>query len=176
MPTEDQTTTDQTTTQPAGETPVSFDAWIGAQPAEVQALYTAHTSGLQNTVKATRIERDDLAKQIRELMPKAEKGSELERSLTEIGTKLEQAERRAQFVEEAVKPEIGCRNPKAAFLLAQADNLFDRKGNPDWTAIKAAAPEIFGAPSVNANAGAGTANKPPTTGMNDFIRKAAGRG
>ena len=166
---------DPNTTQPASGTPASFEVWIGEQPDEIKALYTAHTTGLQNTVKATRQERDDLAKQIRDLLPKAEKGSELERNLTELGSKLEQAERRAAFVEDAIKPEIGCRNPKAAYALALADNLFDRKGMPDWNAIKAAAPELFGAPTVNANAGTGTQNQPTKTGMNEFIRRAAGR-
>ena len=168
-------TTSQTTTEPASGTPASFDEWIGKQPAEVQALYTAHTTGLHNTVKATRDERDTLAKQIKDLLPKAEKGSELERTLTDLSGKLEASERRAQFVEEAIKPEIGCRNPKAAYALALSDNLFDRKGQPDWQSIKQAAPELFGAAGVNANAGNGTQNQPVKTGMNEFIRRAAGR-
>jgi hypothetical protein len=173
---EDTQTNNQTTQTGASETPASFEAWLDAQPDEVKTLYQAHTTGLHNTVKATREERDALSRQIKDLLPKAEKGSELEKSLSEISTRLEQAERRAAFAEEAVKPEIGCRNPKAAFLLAQADNLFDRKGNPDWAAIKAAAPELFGQPTANGNAGAGTQNGAQTRpDMNSFIRSAAGR-
>jgi hypothetical protein len=157
--------------------PSTWDEALKGLPEDMQTLYSTHISGLRNTVQATRQERDELARQIKELLPKAEKGSELEKSLTEFSTKLAQSEQRAAFYEEAGRPEIGCRNPKAAFLLAQADNLFDRKGNPDWAAIKAEAPELFGAPSVTSNAGDGTSKKP--TGqmtMNELIRRAAGRG
>lgn len=161
--------------QQASEKPASFETWLEKQPDDVKSLYQSHVTGLQNTVKATRDERDALKQQIKDLLPKAEKGSELEKSLTDFSTKLEVAERRATFVEEAIKPEIGCRNPKAAYAIAFADNLFDRRGNPDWTAIKAAAPELFGSPSVNGNAGAGTNQQPPKGGMNEFIRRAAGR-
>lgn len=171
---QDPNITSQQTTPEQGETPATWDTWYATQPENVKALYEQHVTGLKNTVQATREERDTLAKQIRDLSTKAEKGSELEKTLTEFTGKLALAEQRAAFYEDAGKPEIGCRNPKAAFALAQADNLFDRRGQPDWNAIKAAAPELFGAPSVNANAGTGTQNKPPQANtMNDFIR---GRG
>lgn len=159
-----------------GATPESFDKFLEGQSDAIKQLYQQHTAGLQNAVKATRQERDDFAKQIKELSQNAEKGSELEKSLAEITGKLEQAERRAVFAEEAVKPEIGCRNPKAAYLLAVADNLFDRRGNPDWQALKAAAPELFGKPNPNANAGDGTQDPPNKSDMNSWIRRAAGRG
>jgi len=163
-------------TPPAGDPPATFDAWLEKQDDATKALYEAHVTGLKNTVKSTRQERDDLAKSIKDLQTKAEKGSELEKSLTEFTTKLEAAERRATFAEEAVKPEIGCTNPKAAWLVAQADNLFDRKGNPDWAAIKAAAPELFGKKTPNANGGAGTGTEPPKgANMNNWIRAQAGR-
>jgi len=178
MPEETSNTTQQTatTTQTQeGATPESWDAWLQAQPDTVKSLYQTHTAGLQNTVKATRQERDDLARQIKDLLPKAEKGSELEKSLTEFSQKLDAAEKRAQFVEEAVKPEIGCRNPKAAYVLAAAENLFTRSGAPDWNAIKAAAPELFGTPSTPGNAGNGTDKPAPKAGMNEYIRHMAGR-
>ena len=159
-------------TQPAAsEKPATWDAWLETQPEDVKALYATHTSGLQNTVKATRQERDELAHQIKDLLPTVEKGSKAEAALTEMQSKLEAAERRAAFVEEAIRPEIGCRNSKAAYALALADNLFARNGQPDWAAIKAAAPELFGAPSVPVNAGAGTGGKPPQADMNTWIRQ-----
>jgi hypothetical protein len=173
-PAVNQQPTDQNPT-PASATPESWDAWLQAQPDNVKSLYQTHTAGLQNTVKATRQERDDLARQIKDLLPKAEKGSELEKSLTEFSQKLDAAEKRAQFVEEAVKPEIGCRNPKAAYVLAAAENLFTRSGAPDWNAIKAAAPELFGTPSTPGNAGNGTDKPAPKAGMNEYIRHMAGR-
>jgi hypothetical protein len=172
----EETTTQATTAeQGQGETPASWDAWIGTQDETVKGLYEGHVAGLQNTVKATRKERDELKSLVEDLNKKAEKGSEFEKSLTEFTAKLEQAERRAAFVEDAVKPEIGCKNPKAAYALAMADNLFDRKGNADWSAIKAAAPELFGKPSVAGNAGSGTSNPPTKADMNAYIRSLAGR-
>ena len=47
--------------------------------------------------------------------------------MTELQSKLEQSERRATFAEEAQRPEIGCLNAKAAYALAVAENLFDRR-------------------------------------------------
>jgi hypothetical protein len=142
----------------------------------VKALYSQHVTGLTNAVKATREERDALSKQIKDLLPKAEKGSELERSLVEFSGKLEIAEKRATFAEDAARPEIGCNNPKVAWLIAQSEGLFDKKGVADWAAIKQSAPELFRKPAAAGNAGAGTGNMPsgaPT--MDQIIRGAFGR-
>ena len=153
--------------------PIKFDEWIGTQDESIKTAYEEHTTGLKNTVTATRQERDTFAKQIKELSSKAEKGSDLEKLLNATKSDLEAAEKRAVFSEEAVKPEIGCSNPRAAFLLAAADDLFDRRGNPDWKAIKEAAPELFGKTNntqTHAGTGAGTQPKPAGS-MNDFIRQ-----
>lgn len=170
------TTTDPNQDQTNNQQNETFGSWLEKQDEAVRRLYTEHTTGLQNTVKATRQERDDLAKQIKDLSSKAEKGSEMEKSLTEMSAKLEQAERRVLFAEEAVMPEIGCSNPKAAFALAVTDDLFKRDGSPDWVAIKAAAPELFGKSKVKSNAGDGTDTEPAAArDMNKFIRRASGR-
>jgi hypothetical protein len=165
---------DKTKTPPA--TPPVFEDWIKSQSEDVRKSYDAHITGLRNTVQATRAERDGFAKELRDAAEKLEKGSEAQKSLTEMAGKLEAAEKRVTFFEEAIKPEIGCSNPKAAFLLAIADNLFDRKGNPDWTAIKLAAPELFQKKVPVGNAGDGThTDKPASQSMNEFIRASAGR-
>jgi len=148
-----QQTNQQTTQQQAKK---SWDDVLKELPEDVKALYTEHHTGLQNSVKATRDERDDLAKQIKDLLPKAEKGSELEKSLTEALGKLDQADKRANFAEQAIKPEIGCRNVKAAFALATASDLFKKNGDPDWDALKKDAPELFGAVIPEGNGGSGT--------------------
>lgn len=173
--TQDPNLTNNQQTQPQGGTPASWDEWLNTQPEEIKTLYNGHITGLKNTVQATRQERDDFAKQVKELAAKADKGSDLEKSLTDLTARLEASERRAAFLEDAAKPEIGCRNPKAAYALAQAENLFSRNGAPDWNAIKAAAPELFGAPAVQGNAGSGTQQPPQKVNMNDVIRRAAGR-
>ena len=155
----------------------TFEGFLGKQPKTVQELYSKHVTGLRNTVAATRQERDDLSKQIKELTQKAEKGSELERRLTEISQKLESAERKADFMEQAMKPEIGCRNPAVAYALATVNSLFNSKGVPDWNAVKLAAPELFGKEVPPAHAGEGTGSGPAgKADMNALIRRKAGRG
>jgi len=166
---------DTTTTATPPATTQTWEKFLEGQPEEIKTLYGEHTKGLQNTVEATRKERDTLAKQIRDdLLPKAEKGSELEKSLTEALGKLELADKRANFAEQAIKPEIGCRNPKVAFALATASDLFKRNGDPDWEAIKKEAPELFGPLIPNANAGNGTEDTTPPVDMNEFLRQATG--
>jgi len=165
--------TNQQNNEPVVE--IKFDEWLTKQEEPVRKAYELHVTGLKNTVQATRDERDALSKQIRDLLPKAEKGSELERSLAEFSAKLDASEKRAIFAEEAIKPEIGCSNPKAAYLLAVADGLFDKKGAPDWAGIKAAAPELFAKTNARSNAGNGTGSQPNgNLSMNDYIRQAAG--
>ena len=168
---------EQTTeTPPEGETPPTWDAWLEAQPEQVKTLYSQHSAGLLNTVKATRSERDEMAKQIKQLAKGQAEGSEAKKALEEMGAQLERTERRASFLEDAMKPEIQCRNARAAWLLAEAESLFTKKGEPDWDAIKREAPELFGMPNANANAGVGTGQPPPSKkNMNDFIRAASGR-
>jgi hypothetical protein len=90
--------------------------------------------------------------------------------------KLEQAEQRAAFFEEAGRPEIGCSNPRVAFQVALAEGLFSKRGDPEWPAIKQAAPELFNRKLPAGNAGSGAGAPPPAgASMNDFIRTAAGR-
>lgn len=164
------------TQQTADVTPASFEEFLETQPETVKALYTSHSEALLNTVRATRDERDGLAKQIKTLAKQQTEGSEAKRQLDEMATQLEKTERRASFLEQAMMPEIQCKNARAAFLLAEAENLFDKKGSPDWAAIRREAPELFGLPTANANAGQGTQNPPaPQKNMNDYIRRASGR-
>jgi hypothetical protein len=161
--------------QQEGEKPTSFEAWMEKQDEQTKALYEQHISGLKNTVKSTRQERDDFAREIKELLPKAEKGSEFEKNLTETLKKLEATERRATFVEEAVKPGIDCRNPKAAYALAVTIDAFDKLGNPDWALLKQEAPELFGKLTPPAHGGSGTDSPPQANDINSMIRRAAGR-
>ena len=155
---------------------LTFESWLGSQDETVKGLIDAHIKGLKSALESERAQRSDLARQLRDVTAKAEKGSELEKALMEVSTQLEAAERRAAFYEEAGRPEIGCLNPKAAFALAQAEDLFDKRGRVDWEALKASAPELFRPRVPQGNAGLGTSGPPPAhKSMNDFIRRAAGR-
>ena len=142
---------------PAAE--LTFETWYAGLEAPAKRLFAAHIAGLKTALDTERTNRAALAKQ-----------------LTDASTRLEAAERRAAFAEDAIKPEIGCTNVKAAFALATAEDLFDRHGRPDWNALKATAPELFRKPTVgSADGGAGT-NQGPKLDMNTLIRRAAGRG
>lgn len=168
----DNTASTATTEQPIQ--PESFETWIGEQDETVKHLYEEHITGLRNTVKATRDERDSFKKQVEGALKEAEKGSQLEKSLSDTLSKLEVAERRATFFEDAIRPEIGCRNPKVAYALAVAEDLFGRNGAPDWNTIKATAPELFGTTTTRANAGNGTEQPLKAQDMNLIIRQKAG--
>lgn len=165
------------TTPGSGETPTTptnWTEWLAAQTESVRALADAHTAGLRNALDAEREQRKDLARQLRDLAPKAEKGSDLERSIADLTAKHEAAERRAAFMESAGA--ANCTNPRAAYLVAVAEGHFKRDGSPDWAALAAMAPELFRR-ATPTNAGAGTGTPPPgKASMNEFIRRAAGRG
>lgn len=159
--------------------PATWDAYVASLPEEtratVTALYESQNSALLKTVKATREERDTFASQLRDAAKKMEKGSEAQTQLLEQATALDEANRRADFYEAA--PAQECRNPKAAFALAKASNLFLKSGLPDWKAIKEEAPELFGAvtkPKGKGAAGAGTEQQDKPTSINNFIRAKAG--
>lgn len=165
--------TQQQNQQPSAD----YETWLAGQPAEVKQLAEAHVSGLKSALASEREQRKQLAGQLREATGKLEQDSEAAKSLQEIAGKLELAERRAVFFEEASRPEIGCANARAAFLLAQAGDLFKKDGSVDWKAVKEAAPELFGKRTTNVNAGVGVQSAAPGgKSMNDFIRRSAGVG
>ncbi|NLE76515.1 MAG: hypothetical protein GX605_07155 [Chloroflexi bacterium] len=164
-----------------GGTPQGFEAWLAGQDEATQKLYNEHVTGLKGALQAERNQRKaetaDLVKQLREATKQAEEGSAARKALEEATARLEGAELRSQFYEEAVRPEIGCANPRLAFLAAQEIGAMDGKGRVNWDVLKAQFPELFrGKASAAGQAGAGT-GAPPTgkADMNTWIRRAAGR-
>lgn len=164
------------TQQAAGATPPSFDEWLAGADEPVKALINTRFTALENTVKATREERDAITKQLKEILPKAEKGSETEKALNDALGKLEAATKRANFLAEAVKPEIQCKNPAAAYAIALAEDLFTKSGSTDWQRLKASAPELFGIVIPPSDGGNGTGSHLQDKDMNTAIRRMAGRG
>lgn len=160
---------------PATPPPATFDEWLAGQDEHSKGLVTARLQSVEGALRAQRGERDNLAKQIKELSAKAEKGSETERQLQAISAQLEDANQRADFYKDATKPEIGCSNAELAYIAAKAAGAIDQKGRVNWDALKTAYPELFQKKIPAAGAGAGTQNPPQATTMNDFIRQAAGR-
>ena len=159
-----------------GSATPSFESWIGSQDEAVKGLIDGHVKGLKSALDSERAQRGDLARQLRDVTAKAEKGSELEKALTEVSAQLEVTERRASFYEEAGRPEIGCSNPRLAYLAAVEGDLIDKRGRIDWEALKTSAPELFRPRVPQGNAGVGTGTPPPAQrSMNDYIRRSAGR-
>lgn len=152
-----------------------FESWITDQPGEVRSLLDGHERGLKSALESERETRKNLEKQIKDLVGKAEKGSEMERQLNELVQVQAQAEARAAFYEEAHA--AGITNLKLAWIVVGNDGLIDGKGRVNFGEMKTRYPELFtGTRAAPGNAGAGT-NSLPTgkSTMNDFIRTASGR-
>lgn len=174
MPTDETQAADTTTTEPTDA--FDFDSWLDGQPEHVKQGFTSKTTGLHSALESERSQRKDLAKELKKLSGEAAQGSEAKKALDEMSMRLEQAERERDFIREASKPENGCVNPDTAFLVASAKDLFKRSGEPDWAAIKQAAPELFTATrkAPPGNAGSGKESPPAVQGgMNAWIRNKA---
>jgi hypothetical protein len=159
-----------------GQEAVTFDKWIGTQAEPIKTLITEHEKGLKSALESERTSRQDLEGQLRDMAKKAAKEPELQKSLTEMADKLAETDRRADFYDAAHS--AGVTNLKLAYLVAVQDELFDKKGNANFETLKTKYPELFSgkSPLPKGNAGAGTGgDDKPAIGMNEVIRRAAGR-
>lgn len=152
----------------------AFDKWLETQTEEVKTLIAERFSSLENTVKATREERDTFKGELKELAKKVTDDSEAGIKISELSKKLEVSERKANFIEQAVKQ--GVIRPTAAYAIASTENLYDDKGNPDWNKLKESVPELFKVANTSNNAGSGT-NKAalPHRNVNEAFREAANK-
>ena len=157
--------------QDTGQDTPTWENILEGLPEEQQALYQAHTQGLRSALDKERTRGSDREKQIREAA-KVAKG-EVQEELTKLADQVAEANRRADFYREASNPEIGCASPELALLAAEKDNLFDRRGNIQWSALKEAYPVLFAQPPApRGNAGNGTSTQVPnsTFDMDALIR------
>ena len=154
--------------------PATYDEWLAAQDEATKALIESNTKGLKSALESERTSRKSLEKDVRELAGKAEKGSEAERQLTEMADRIKSADAKTDFYEAAHGR--GITNLRLAWMVTQQDQLYDRRGNPDFEALKSGYPELFAKPlTPQGNAGSGTGTQPtPKKTMNDFIRARAG--
>ena len=140
----------QNTPAPASETPpaLTCDAWHGSLNDEqrklIEARFGDDTKSLKGALDKERDESKQLAKQLKDLQGKAEKGSEFEKALNDLQAQLTAANQEKSFILDA--PAKGVSNVKAAYKLAVADGLIDAKGAVDWDALKGAYPELFAQP------------------------------
>ena len=173
MPTEQN---EQDKNKDAGDGKVSdLDAWIKAQPEEVQSAFEEHTKGLRGALTAEREQRKILERQLRDAAAKLEKDSEARKALEEQAGKLRTLERQSVFYDAAHA--VGCTNLRLAFLAANDAGLVREDGSADWATIKTRFPELLSKARTagDGKAGEGHDKKLAVADMNAFIRRAAGR-
>lgn len=158
------------------DSPVNFDDWMADQDESVRSIIDNHTDALRGALDSERTQRKELAKQVKALSAKADKGSELRDSLDELSGKLESANQRADFFEK-VSGKVN--NPRLAYLAAQDAGLFDSNGDVDINRLREVAPEVFVTETkerqARGNAGSGKGQDGGgQPDMNAFIRRSAG--
>ena len=151
--------------------PSKFEEWLKDQTDEIKSMFEEHVSGLTSALKSERDLRKDDLKKLKDMQKLAEDGSDAQKRLTEMVDRLEKTELQAKFYESAIG--AGVKNPKAAFLLAQADGLVTKE-KIDFDGLKTSYPEMFGSgepqPKGNAGEGSGQGNNTGKTDMNEWIR------
>lgn len=165
-----------------GEMPLTWDKWLADQPEAVKTLVDGHVDGLRSALDNEREERKKLSRQLSQVRAGAEKGSELEKQLSQLEADLNSAQLRADFAEQAAGRVT---NIKLARLSAEADGLIEantsKSGGVNWDRLfqelETAYPELFKKdvkPQVKSNAGSGTQTPPGgPVSMNDLIRQKA---
>jgi len=157
-----------------GEEVLDYETWLKEQGEDVRGMLETHTQGLKRALVSERENRKTLEKDIRKMAAEAEKGSEAQERLNQLADEMATIDRKANFYEEAHKS--GARNLKLAYFTAIQDDLFDKNGVVDFATLKETYPELFERPVVPMNAGDGRdAGYPKVAGMNEYIRRKAGR-
>jgi hypothetical protein len=159
-----------------GTPPVTWEGVLEGLTEEQRTLFDGHVQGLRGALDSERKSARDFERQLREATVQLEEGSDLRAQFEKLTAELDEAGRRADFMSEAGKQ--GVVNGRLAWLAARDGELFDRRGNADWAALREQCPELFGSqqpPRAAGNAGAGTTAPPATVDMNTMLRRAAGR-
>ena len=155
---------------------VTFDSWLEGQDDQVRGLIDGHVGGLRSALQSERDQRKTFEKQLKDAVAKVDAGTEARKQLDTLTGQLESQAQQAEFYEAAHS--AGVANLKLAWLAVQQDeSLVDRHGRADMARLKEKYPELFPSPKTPAgNAGTGTQKDPSGSGgMNEFIRKSAGR-
>lgn len=173
--TQDNSTDNQTTNGTDEQDQITWEGWLEGQEPTIQGLYEGHVQGLKAALASERDQGKNLAKELREATLKLEEGSEARKELEKLQITVDTATQRADFFEEAARPEIGCANPKLAFVAAKEIDAFDKRGNVNWERLRESFPELFKPKGAPGHAGAGTTTAPQPIDMNAIIRGATGR-
>lgn len=155
---------------------LEWKPWHDALPKEAQELVADREKGLKSALDTERDARKTAETDLRTVAKKLEKGSEAQKEVLKLADEVAEGATKADFYEDAHK--AGVSNLKLAYHVATTEDLFDKKGNVNFEKMKEAYPELFGKKQVaKGNAGEGTGSAPggQAMGMNEFIRKSAGK-
>jgi len=154
-----------------------WDAFHNSLTPEAQKLISDRDNGLKSALGKEREARDKAEKDLRDVAKDLKEGSEAQEKVLKLADEVAAESLRADFYEEA--HDEGIVNLKLAFHVVQKDELFDRKGNADFKALKKDYPELFGKRKIasgDGGEGAGGDGLPrEKVDMNALIRKKAGR-
>lgn len=155
---------------------LEWKPWYDALPQDAQALVAEREKGLKSALGTERDARQDAEKELRKAAAALEKGSEAQKQLEKSADDLAALSTKAEFYEEAHK--AGVTNLKLAYHIATTEELFDKRGGVNFEKMKEAYPELFGKkapPKGHAGEGTGTAPGGQKMGMNEYIRRSAGK-
>lgn len=150
-----------------------FDSLTPADKAKAKAWHDAETAPLANAYQSEHERRKTQSQELTAAIAKAEGAEKV--ALQAAQEKIAAADARADFRIDAIK--AGCVDDALAWLVVEAEQLYDRRGNPDLETLREKHPALFAAapPAPNARGAAGT-NQPAGASfdLNAAMRKAAG--
>lgn len=169
------TTTTEITDTGAGSEELTAEKWLEGLDEKSKGFLDSHTSGLKSALEKEREMRKQYQDQFKDLLPKAEKGSELEKQLQAAIEKQAETDKRSEFYDQAHAR--GVTNLKLAWLAATSDESLQlRDGSVDFTKLQATHPELFKAKTASTSAGSGAGTEPtPNQTVSDSIRAALNR-
>ena len=155
---------------------LEWDTWHGALPEDAQKLVAGHVDGLKTALASERDARGTAEKDLRDVAGELEKGSDAQKKVLKLADEVAAGNLKADFYEDAHK--VGVTNLSLAFIVAEKEGLFDKRGNANFDKLKEIYPELFGKKEIpDGSAGDGTGGTLPSgkVDMNYLIRKKAGR-
>lgn len=163
---------------------LSFDEWLAKQSKKAQETITAHVTGLKVALDDRKGELKELRKELKTLRDAAAEGSALKTQLTGLTEKMDTAEQRLEFYEQAHGHRI--RNLKLAWVAVKnedggLESFQDRKGQIDWEMLEEKFPELFirqaasRPPDVRQGSGSQGGTKTRPVNMNQAMRGKLGR-
>ena len=157
-------------------TPPTYETLYSGLDATSRDLIDGNIEGLQGALKTEREARTQAETDLREVADELDKGSDAQKKVLQLADDVAANTKRADFYEDANT--AGVSNIKLAYHIATTEDMFDKRGNIDFEALKKDYPELF----VNkgrkdrGDAGEGTSTELRSKGtFNDWIRQESRR-